>query len=123
MSPGTRVGAHVALHLFEPRYKILIRRAWEGNRLFVYCGASPATAQRGIIVRVDHARFLPDGRANIVGTGVRYITLERAWVEEGTGGLWYTKVTDGVHAIVPRDAVSLPRERPATGGQCACSIM
>ena len=41
MSPGTRVGAPVLLHFFEPRYKILIRRAWEGSRLFVFCACRP----------------------------------------------------------------------------------
>ena len=29
-------GAPISLHFFEPRYKILIRRAWEGNRVFVW---------------------------------------------------------------------------------------
>ena len=26
----------------KARYKILIRRAWEGNRLFVFCGSRPS---------------------------------------------------------------------------------
>ena len=53
MYPGCRVDENVGLHLFEPRYKILIRRAWEGNRCFVYCpyrpaaGAPAGTATRG----------------------------------------------------------------------------
>ena len=49
---------------------------------------------RGVLVRVDHARFLPDGRANIVGQGVQAVTLGAVWVEEATGGLFHTRIPD-----------------------------
>ena len=94
MPPGTAVGAAVALHFFEPRYKILIRRAWEGHRLFIYTAGVPRPGSRGVIVRVDQARFLPDGRANILGRGVRQVELDQTWVEDGTGGLFCTDVAD-----------------------------
>ena len=93
MFPGSRVGGRVALHLFEPRYKILIRRAWEGNRLFVYCPCHPQRGAPGVIVRIDSAIFLPDGRANILGEGVEEIALGETWVEDGTCGLYHTSVT------------------------------
>eukprot|EP01052_Picozoa_sp_SAG31_P014612 SAG31_NODE_915_length_11052_cov_26.254633_6_plen_205_part_00 len=51
MPPGTRVGQPVALHFFEPRYKILIRRSWEGSKLFVFCGCKPRVGARAHIVR------------------------------------------------------------------------
>lgn len=82
----------VALHLFEPRYRILIRRCWEGNHLFVYCGNIPHAGGKGVVVRIQEAIFLPDGRADIVGIGVEEITLGDVWVEENTGGLYHTKV-------------------------------
>eukprot|EP01051_Picozoa_sp_SAG22_P004494 SAG22_NODE_243_length_14055_cov_3.073015_2_plen_173_part_00 len=91
MYPGTCVGAPVALHFFEPRYKILIRRAAEGNRLFVFCAGRPAAGARACVVRIDHAAFLPDGRANVVGVAVEAIELGEVWVEEGTGGLAHTR--------------------------------
>ena len=96
MYPGGRVGQDIGLHLFEPRYKILIRRCWEGNRCFVYCGERPRMGTRGVVVRVDSARFMPDGRANIVGVGVESIELGETWVEDGTGGLFYTKVSTAI---------------------------
>lgn len=96
MYPGGRVGQEIGLHLFEPRYKILIRRCWEGNRCFVYCGERPTAGTRGVVVRVDSARFMPDGRANISGVGVEGIELGETWVEDGTGGLFYTKVSTTV---------------------------
>lgn len=51
MQPGCRVGQEVGLHFFEPRYKILIRRCWEGNRCFVYCAGLPRAGTRGVVVR------------------------------------------------------------------------
>lgn len=92
MFPGTRVGGRVALHLFEPRYKILIRRAFEGNRLFVYCPCLPQRGAPGVIVRIADAIFLADGRANILGLGVEEVSLGDTWIEDGTGGLYHTSV-------------------------------
>lgn len=95
MNPGTTVGSPVALHFFEPRYKILIRRAWEGNHLFVFCPGVPRRGGTGCVVRVDTARFLPDGRANIRGEATQSIVLGNTWVEENTGGLCYTQMDLG----------------------------
>eukprot|EP00040_Diaphanoeca_grandis_P036335 m.231342 g.231342 ORF g.231342 m.231342 type:complete len:334 (+) comp33599_c7_seq2:134-1135(+) len=92
MQPGTEVGAPVALHLFEPRYKILIRRAWEGNKRFIYCAEPPRPGCPGVLVQVATARFLPDGRANIFGIGAQQVELGDTWVEEHTGGLYYSRV-------------------------------
>ena len=52
MHPGTQVGGRVMLHLFEPRYKLLVRRCWEGNHLFVYCGSAPRAGGTGHVVRI-----------------------------------------------------------------------
>lgn len=136
MRPGTQVGDSVLLHLFEPRYRILIRRAWEGNRLFVYCASTPRSGIAGVIVAVNSAQFLPDGRANIVGKGVQAITLGETWVEEGTAGLFYTKVdgAGGLEALqdpVPEVAEAEPaahrRARaasmPARCPGCSCALM
>lgn len=140
MHPGARVGGRVGLHLFEPRYKILIRRAWEvvdialnpnsatlpapalscccrgraapasavqGNKLFVYCGCYPQPGAPGVIVRIDQATFLPDGRANILGHGVEGIALSEVWVEDGTGGLYYT-ATHSLSGSAPSNYPSSP---------------
>ena len=44
MEPGARVGERVALHFFEPRYKLLIRRAMNSDKTFVFCAAPPLSA-------------------------------------------------------------------------------
>ena len=91
MSPGCRVGQPIALHLFEPRYRILIRRAMEGNNMFVYAARTPKGGHRACLVKVTSAFFHHDGRANIVGVGVEEFGMEDVWVEEGTAGLYYTR--------------------------------
>jgi len=88
MPPCPQVGEVIGLHLFEPRYKLLIRRAMEGNAQFVYAGSAPRPGIRATIIQVDQAAFLADGRALIQGRGVQSITLSDVWVEEGTGGLF-----------------------------------
>lgn len=92
MPPCPRVGEVIGLHLFEPRYKLLIRRAMEGNAQFVYAGSFPQAGIRATIIQVDQAAFLADGRALIQGRGVQSITLSDVWMEDGTGGLYYTRL-------------------------------
>ena len=126
MHPGTRVGGTVGLHLFEPRYKVLIRRAWEGGKEFVYCGCVPRVGAPGVVVRVDDAHFFPDGRCCIRGVGVRRVELGATWIEDGTGGLFITRVRDP--AAAERAAPAAPPAAPAagrlpiTGGQ-GCAVM
>jgi len=94
-------GESVCLHLFEPRYKILIRRAWEGNKRFLCVQHVPREGDIGLLVQVDEADFLSDGRANVHGRGVERVTLTRAWVEEGTEGLYYAEVGGAAPQAVP----------------------
>ncbi|KAG8463043.1 hypothetical protein KFE25_001816 [Diacronema lutheri] len=139
MPPGASVGAHVNLHLFEPRYKILIRRAIAGNRLFVFTAQPPHAGIAGVVVRIDVARFLPDGRCNISGVGIEAVRLGETWVEEGTHGLHCTRtpvvsatsVVGGVGAralvtpAAPRDgrAYAAHGRSGATEGRTGCCVM
>ena len=54
------------------------------------------SAPTALLVAIDDARFLPDGRANVTGRGIERVPLRRCWVEEGTGGLWYASVDSTV---------------------------
>ena len=91
MSPGVRTNRHIALHLFEPRYRILIRRAMENYKMFVYCGALPKKGNRAVLVQIHSASFFTGGRADVVGIGVEEFQLDDVWVEDGTAGLYYTR--------------------------------
>ena len=122
--PGTAVGRPVALHFFEPRYKVLIRRAWEGNRLFAYTGVQPRPGAEGVVVRIEEARFLRDGRANVVGVGVAAITLGEVWVEDGTHGLNVTRLPPSCAAWLPERPARPPLEqRRCTVLRCTCAVM
>eukprot|EP00931_Biecheleriopsis_adriatica_P101278 TRINITY_DN76455_c0_g1_i1.p1 TRINITY_DN76455_c0_g1~~TRINITY_DN76455_c0_g1_i1.p1 ORF type:complete len:469 (-),score=114.22 TRINITY_DN76455_c0_g1_i1:45-1451(-) len=91
---ASQPGQSVRLHFFEPRYRVLIRNCWEGNRRFLCTQRQPYEGGAALVVQVDNASFLPDGRANIQGRGVMKVTLTKVWVGEGTGGLYYAE-TDG----------------------------
>lgn len=107
MSPGCRVGQNVALHLFEPRYRILIRRSLEGNKTFAYCPARPRVGMGAVVVRVTAARISPDGRAHIVGHGIEAFQIREVWVEDGTEGLFYTKYNTAAGATGAGNSVTV----------------
>mmetsp|Transcript_7452 Transcript_7452/g.23048 ORF Transcript_7452/g.23048 Transcript_7452/m.23048 type:complete len:270 (-) Transcript_7452:613-1422(-) len=136
MWPGTQPGARVALHLFETRYRVLMRRVWEGERLILYADSAPHPGGTAVVVRIDSVHFLPDGRANIVGHGVRSVRIREAWVEPATAGLYYAKIEEGpshqsgrpnVWLDVRRVSSSFSQERAITSGAAGlaswCSIL
>ena len=112
---ANRPGAPISLHFFEPRYRVLIRRAWEGERKFLWADTVPRPSEplSALLISVDDARFLPDGRANVTGRGIERVTFDHCWVEEGTGGLWYASaVPQAASTLAPR-----PAARTASVGQ------
>ena len=65
------------LHVFEPRYRLMIRRALEGDRTFgMVLGGS--FMELGTLLRIVNVQFFPDGRSLLetVGTS-RFRILER----------------------------------------------
>ena len=69
-------GVQIPLHIFEPRYRLMLADCLAGDRRFglVYC--PPGTAERalppgqvGCVAQIDAAEELPDGRSNIAVTG------------------------------------------------------
>ncbi|KAG2465573.1 LON peptidase N-terminal domain and ring finger 1, like [Polypterus senegalus] len=69
------------LHVFEPRYRLMIRRCMEtGTRQFGMCISDPQKgfADYGCILQIRSVHFLPDGRS-VVDTigGKRFKVLQR----------------------------------------------
>ncbi|KAM9330014.1 LON peptidase N-terminal domain and RING finger protein 1 [Gastrophryne carolinensis] len=69
------------LHVFEPRYRLMIRRCLEtGTRQFGMCISDPekSFADYGCMLQIRHVHFLPDGRS-VVDTigGRRFRVLNR----------------------------------------------
>jgi Lon protease-like protein len=75
------------LHIFEPRYRAMLKDCLEGDRRFGVAYVAPAAAagadpapdpgEAGCVAVIRSAEALPDGRANIVAVGERRFTLRR----------------------------------------------
>jgi len=109
-------GATLNLHLFEPRYKILAKRAVESDRKFAYhCPPYGPQELLGvgtvvIIAHVVEARFLPDGRCMLEARLVSRASVTEHSVEEGTGELSHVRV-----APLFDKPMSAEEEKAATG--------
>jgi len=81
------------LHLFEPRYKLMIKRALEGNRCFAYIpnfkDYRPTIGDIGLIAKVEECQFMYDGRALLETIITFRFTITDHWVEDGTNNLYY----------------------------------
>ncbi|KAK3333335.1 ATP-dependent protease La domain-containing protein [Cercophora scortea] len=71
------------LHVFEPRYRLMIRRALEGNRTFGMVMYHPrGFAELGTVLRIVNAEFFPDGRSLIETVGVsRFRVVEHSTLD------------------------------------------
>jgi len=72
------------LHVFEPRYRLMMRRAVESNQRFGMClpDANGSFADAGTMLFIDRFEQLPDGRSMIGTKGVsRFTVLERSTLD------------------------------------------
>eukprot|EP01052_Picozoa_sp_SAG31_P000510 SAG31_NODE_15_length_37942_cov_32.078297_15_plen_193_part_00 len=85
----------LSLHMFEPRYRELVRRALKPGMTvhrgyFGYVDRPPIGAAGGTaqLIEITEHQWLPDGRVNIECIGRGEATVKHAWVELDSGGLW-----------------------------------
>ena len=90
-------GVEYSLHVFEPRYRLMMRRCIESGQ-GVYGMHPGGSAPYGTLLRIDEFEQLRDGRSLLVCTGVRrfeilkwgekdgYATAEVAWVDDEVCG-------------------------------------
>ena len=78
------------LHVFEPRYRLMIRRAMDGNRTFgmvLYSQPTEANGHAtflpiGTLLRIVNIEFFPDGRSLLETVGVsRFKVLKHAMLD------------------------------------------
>ena len=77
------------LHIFEPRYRALIRDVLDGDGEFGVCliergaevGGDDVRTAVGTAAQVHEAEELPDGRWAVVAVGIRRIRVER-WLPD-----------------------------------------
>lgn len=72
------------LHVFEPRYRLMIRRAMEGNRTFGMVLPTPSPdpdgpdfSDYGTLLRIVNIEYFPDGRSLIETRGVSRFRVTR----------------------------------------------
>ncbi|KAI0115941.1 ATP-dependent protease La domain-containing protein [Nemania sp. FL0031] len=72
------------LHVFEPRYRLMIRRAMEGDRTFgMVLGRAAPTPEEpdfvelGVLLRIVHIEFFPDGRSLLEAVGISRFRITR----------------------------------------------
>lgn len=125
MQPGVSVGEPVALHLFEPRYKLLARRAWATDQTFVYCARPPMStagetsfnlpygaeplSDSCVAVVIDKISFGPDGEADVWGRATEPVSIDQVLLEPQTGGLFSTTTPIGGGDGGAAAATLLPR--------------
>ncbi|GAP89207.2 putative ATP-dependent protease La domain-containing protein [Rosellinia necatrix] len=78
------------LHVFEPRYRLMIRRAMEGDRTFgMVLGRSASGPgqsgfmELGVILRIVNIEFFPDGRSLLETVGVSRFRITRHGLLDG----------------------------------------
>lgn len=78
------------LHVFEPRYRRMIRRAMEGDRTFGMVLASAPTdpsgrnfCEIGTLLRIVSIEFFPDGRSLLESVGVSRFMVTRHGYMDG----------------------------------------
>ncbi|RBQ82842.1 hypothetical protein VDGD_06656 [Verticillium dahliae] len=78
------------LHIFEPRYRLMIRRALEGDRTFgMVMSRRPRHAddapfvEYGTLLRIVNAEYFPDGRSLIETIGISRFKVVRHGVLDG----------------------------------------
>lgn len=75
------------LHIFEPRYRLMIRRCMSGSKCFglVCCGPNRNghIAKYGCIAKITSFKMLPDGRSIIETVGTQRFKILEKWDTDG----------------------------------------
>ncbi|KAJ0166242.1 LON peptidase N-terminal domain and RING finger protein 1 [Colletotrichum tanaceti] len=78
------------LHVFEPRYRLMIRRALEGDRTFgMVLPQRPRTAndthfvEHGTLLRIVNAEYFADGRSLVETIGISRFRITRNGILDG----------------------------------------
>ncbi|KAI1409536.1 hypothetical protein F5Y13DRAFT_170075 [Hypoxylon sp. FL1857] len=77
------------LHVFEPRYRLMIRRAMEADRTFgmvlhnpSHAPGEPEFMELGTLLRIVNIEFFPDGRSLLETVGVsRFRVTRHGWLD------------------------------------------
>ncbi len=83
------------LHVFEPRYRLMIRRALEGDRCFgMTLHHGGGSLDCGTVLQIINVEFFPDGRSLIETVGVSRFRILRSEILDGYMVAKTTKIND-----------------------------
>lgn len=87
-------GSKLRLHLFEPRYKLMMTRIVNASRAFAYVSTHHELAPGAValVAELKEAEFLADGRCILEATLSKRCRVVEHYVEEGTQGLHYCRL-------------------------------
>lgn len=107
LMPGqVALGQTYALHMFEPRYRLMIAEAMlhqsvearNGGRLtgppvcFIHANRAPLERSvPAVLVQVVQCQIYADGRADVVLLPVHFVWMERIWIQHDSGDLYYAQ--------------------------------
>jgi len=91
-------GSKLSLHLFEPRYKVMMQRVVNSTRSFAYVpnftNYSAGVGDIALIATLEEVEFLPDGRCLLEAKLTARCLITEQFVEEGTQGLHFVRLED-----------------------------
>lgn len=117
------------LHVFEPRYRLMIRRALEGDRTFgmvlhqrARTYQDPNFTELGTLLRIVNVEFFPDGRSLIETIGVSRFRIVRHSMLDGyvvakTEKINDISVAEEEELEASETRSSQPTQSPAPEGQ------
>jgi Lon protease-like protein len=86
-------GEILRLHLFEPRYRLMMKRIMASSRRFAYVprvgGHMTSRGDIALIAEITECEFLSDGRSLLEAKLVGRHQIKEEYVEDGTQGLHY----------------------------------
>jgi Lon protease-like protein len=84
----------LSLHLFEPRYRLMMTRIVNTSRAFAYLSIAyeVAVGDIALVAELKETEFLADGRCILEATLCKRSRVVEHYVEEGTQGLHYCRL-------------------------------
>lgn len=78
-------GQVIPMHIFEPRYRLMMRRVLQGSRCFglVACGPDRVPRDTGVVLHITHSELLPDGRSIIITQATKRFHIRESWELDG----------------------------------------
>ncbi|KAK0637252.1 ATP-dependent protease La domain-containing protein [Bombardia bombarda] len=107
------------LHVFEPRYRLMIRRALEGDRTFgmVLYQQGRGFRELGTLLRIVNVEFFPDGRSLIETVGVSRFRIVEHSTLDGYTVAKIQKINDvSIAAEEELEALETRNRRREVGG-------